>query len=546
MMTKSMKNSYSFYVRRKLQHKFTQLELLEPRKFVKFLKKHSIDITERDLEMFEKDELLQPVLRINIPLEDRKRLFSPSTDVKRYYKNKQVEFPIKGDYQPWKNFKSNYTTTRDLTGSRLHFYHPFQLLQVENILRMERLCFIYHKSYTDDDLQKILKNVKSRKRMNKKSFNTAPFGQIDKIGLLMLLEEPYRRQAFGSMRFSSSGINGTFDSWIKWRNTRFEPHKILKESKLTVNDVRELYRRLVIHVRFEDPLIEWYDLTRIMRISMLKKLRGNALKSQLHYSVCRLLSLFIYDLTRETVEEPDIIMGSSNGSWKKKSISDPFDYSTKKTQQGIIKYYVKETKTRLFLLLEGETEMEVIKKICEKLSIDLEEEGIALVNYDGITNLRTKRLQQTIQIANSDNVPIFIIADNENNAESKIIKIQNKVISKFNYHIWDKDFESDNFGIEKILEFINNALKQHDQKLSKREISKHLTSSALLRAIELAFRDKYCCDIFKKIPKKPDISLELMKSHLQKMSKTEELGKDLPIEHVMEKIFRIHTQWIIG
>ena len=190
--------------------------------------------------------------------------------------------------------------------------------------------------------------------------------------------------------------------------------------------------------------------------------------------------------------------------------------------------------------------MEVIKKICEKLSIDLEEEGIALVNYDGITNLRTNRLQQTIQIANSDNVPIFIIADNENNAESKIIKIQNEVISKFNYHIWDKDFESDNFGIEKILEFINNALKQHDQKLLKREISKHLTSSALLRAIELAFRDKYRCDIFKKIPKKPDISLELMKSHLQKMSKTEELGKNLPIEHVMEKIFRIHTQWIIG
>lgn len=195
---------------------------------------------------------------------------------------------------------------------------------------------------------------------------------------------------------------------------------------------------------------------------------------------------------------------------------------------------------------EGVAIVKVIKKICEKLDIDLEDEGINLVNYRGIENLTTRGVQQTIQIANKDNIPIFIIADNEHNAANKINRVRNSILSKFDFHIWNKDFEYDNFGIERVMRLVNKYLKKHNQKLSKKDISKLLEKNSLIRAIELAFRNKYKEDIYQKIPRKPDISLKLMEWQLRNMAKTHELGKNLPIENVMRKAFRLHTQWIPG
>ena len=313
------------------------MELLAPNKFVSFLRNYEIFINEQTLESFEKSGLLQPVLRVNIPKEHQKSLFLPTiADMKWYFKNKLIEFPKKRDYQSWDNFKPNYNKIKNVTGSRLLFYHPFQLFQIENILRLEKFSFIYYDYYDDLDLDQIIKNIKKQKTVNKKFRYTNFRNQIRNIGLLMLLEEPYRYFAFGTTSFSATYGESLFENWIKWKNTKLNAKKLLKESRFTVKEVQNLYDYFSREGIRKDPIASLYDLTRIMRNSMLKQLRGNALKSQLYYSVSRLLSNFLYDLTGETMDEPDVLVDERGGKWKKDIISNPFDYLTKKTQDGII------------------------------------------------------------------------------------------------------------------------------------------------------------------------------------------------------------------
>lgn len=538
------RQNLSYYLKKKFSNRFTQGEFFEPRNFVRFLEKHDIRIREETLERFEKEGWLQPAFRINLPPELQKGTLMLGTEnMKAFYKDGFMEFPKKGDYQPWSNFKHDWKKG-EMHDKKLIFYHSFQLLQIQNILRSKKFSFIYYDSDTDESLQKVLSNIKRSNEWYGKSFHKDPLSNTEIIGLLMLLEEPYRYQSFGHFSTPVFRKSDGFAAWVKWRKERYNAQRLLKDSGLKVEDVKKIYHHFATQGYVHDPLKKWYDLTRIMRISVLEKLNGLPLTSQFYYNISRMIAFFLYDLTKEIMPEPDIIFDGRHGEWKKNIYSDPFDYGTRKTQRGIIRYFVRDITTRLYLLVEGETEEKAVRKIFEKLDIDTDDDSITIFNYGGVQHLRSKNIKSIIETANKDKISIFIIADNEGNAKHKIESMKRLVLSEFEYHIWNKDFESDNFGRERLLKLINFHLKKHNQKISSREVStKQKQGVALIHAIELAYGSKYHNDIYKKIPKKSDLSLELMQPRLKMISRKKKTGKPLPIENVLERVFRMVPYW---
>lgn len=537
------RDTFAYYIRKKLEHRFTQGEFLEPRDFVRFLKDHGIEIDETKLERYEKEGWLLPAFRIKIPEELRKKGLMLGIDgIKAFYKDKLLEFPKKGDYETWNSYKHDYKKG-ELQDKKLIFYHSFQILQVQNIIRHKRFSFTYYDSYTDEDLQKIVSNIKQSRESNKKYFFTWSLSQIENIGLLMLLEEPYRFHSFGSMTRSVFRKSDGFKAWIKWRRTRFSAQKLLKQSGLSIDEIRKLYDQFATQSHFINPLERWYDLTRIMRPSVIEKLRGPALLAQFYYKICMLLGSFIYDLTKEIMHEPDTIFDGTKGAWKTSIYSDPFDYTTRKTQRGIIRYFTRDTTMRILLLVEGPTEVEIVKKVCERLDVDLEDDGIILINYEGVPNLTVRKLKDSIQISKHDNVPMFIIADNECNAKEKINKIKEKITSEFDFHIWNKSFEEDNFGFRKVFSYVSEQLKKQGKELSRKEIAEYLRKgNTLMNSIKKAYGKKYHSDIYS-IISKPSISLELTKNRFKRMSTEKKKGKPYPIEQVMERVFHMIPYW---
>lgn len=538
------KKRFSYYIRKKLNHRFLQGNFLDPKGFVSFLKEHEIRIDEKILERYESEGWLQPIFRITIPERLQKGgLILGNDGIKAFYKDGLIEFPKKGEYEPWSNFKHDYKKG-ELHDKKLMYYHPFQILQVKNIFDNKRFHFTYYDSYKKENLEKIMSNVKKTKKLNDRSFSSSQLGKVENIGFLMLLEEPYRFHSFGSVSLPTFRRGDSFESWRKWRR-KFSAKKLLEESGFSVEQVRVLYDHFVTQAHFLDPLARWYDLTRIMRPSVIKKLKGDALTAQLYYSIIRMIAFFLYDLTGEKTEEPDTVFDGRKGEWKKNIYSDPFDYGTRKTQRGIIRFFVSDPTTRLYLLVEGETEERVIEKIFAKLSVSMTDDGISVINCRGIANIEENKVREIIQTANQDHIAMYIIADNENKSKRRVGKIQKQIQTDFNSHIWKKSFEEDNFGKRKVVALINSYLKKHGESLSDKEIrAQQKLGKALIKAIERAYGKKYTKGLFKTIQKKkPDISLELMKPRLKKIFRSKKVGKPSEIEKVLDEVFGMILNW---
>lgn len=168
------RQDFSYYLRKKLNSRFTQGEFFQPREFVKFLEKHDIRIMVDQLERFEREGWLQPAFRINLTEKLQKKGLMLGIDgIKAFYKDGFIEFPKKGGYQPWSNFKHDYKKG-EMHDKKLMYYHSFQLLQVQNILNKKKFSFIYYDSYADEDLKKVLENIKKSRDWGEKSFRNDP------------------------------------------------------------------------------------------------------------------------------------------------------------------------------------------------------------------------------------------------------------------------------------------------------------------------------------------------------------------------------------
>ena len=534
------KRKLSFYIRRKINRRFVQGDFLRPRGFVKLLEKHGIKINEKTLEKYESEGWVRPVFRIIIPKRLQNGVLYLGNDaIKEFYKDKLIEFPKNGDYEPWSNFKADYKKG-ERHDKKLMYYHSFQILQIKNIFRYKEFRFTYFDSCKKHDLEKIMANFKKIKKVRDKQFNVSLFEQIDIIGLLMLLEEPYRYQAFGSMSLSMyRNDDDYFESWIRWKK-KFSAEKLLKDSGFSVDQVLMLHRGFTTQVNFLDPLKNWYDLIRIMKLAKIKELRGDALIAQLYYNIINMIALFLYDLTGERAQDPDLFFDGRNGEWKKDVYSNPFDYGTRKTQRGIISRFLVEPTTRLYLLVEGKTEEKVIGKIFKSWGISMEDDGIIVMSYDGVANIHRKKLDLVLKSANRDYIAVYVIADNEISLQ-RIINMQKNSGTKFEHHMWNKSFEEDNFGKNKVIDLINSYLKPHNETLSRTEIETQLKSkNALVKSIEYAYKSKYCKDLYHVIGKsKPDISLDLMVPRLKKISSGKQIGKQTEIEKVLKKAFKM-------
>ena len=136
---------------------------------------------------------------------------------------------------------------------------------------------------------------------------------------------------------------------------------------------------------------------------------------------------------------------------------------------------------------------------------------------------------------------MYIIADNENDSLSKIKNIENKINTDFKYHIWNTNFEEDNFGKDDVIKIFNKKLNKYDQKIYLSEIMLQQKNNAgFITAIANAYSEKYHEDIYKKIGlKKSDIILELMSKYLKHITPESSNRPMLPIEKILNEAFKM-------
>ena len=194
--------------------------------------------------------------------------------LKKYYEMGLIQFPTKGDFQPWNNF----IHTRE--EKVLQFYHPFQFLLVRECAINNNILLKpnYFESFDLNNCHKSIERLKQISATLVEDSRNRGKEIAPKVGLLMLLDQSYGPFVKNmKIEYDLSDI----DRWNRWRANEFSTRTILEKVGMTyLLVVKELYNYVCTIGNSIDPLKNWFILLKLMKRSAIKRLEGKALLAQ--------------------------------------------------------------------------------------------------------------------------------------------------------------------------------------------------------------------------------------------------------------------------
>ena len=261
----------------------------------------------------------------------------------------------------------------------------------------------------------------------------------------------------------------------------------LEEIKLWYKDLCSLGEAI-------DPISNWFVLLQLIQRSKKAKLKKEALLAQEYYKLAKMVGAFIYDLTREIMPDPDDLMDEGKGTWKSKIYGQPFNYNSKQTRVKIIDNYFIDRLLSIALIYEGLTEDTVLNMIFEVLSVDQDTEGIFSWNATGQGNIK-ENLNALAKLARANEMEVFLILDRDGDWLDILNDFKKRgYIREGTYHVWEKDFESDNFSIDEVVKKVNYLLGQKLlNKVEKSDVIDRMNNNpalVMMKAISDSFWEK--------------------------------------------------------
>ena len=181
----------SDYMEVLLQSEFLQFNLLSAKDFAKFLRDHGISLSLKELEYYDKKDILRPALRLRLPTIDDHpsqkyaNVSSNSFSIKYCYTQGLVEFPKGGDFQPWESYTDGHEERVRL------LYHMYQFVPIRQLIMGNNIVLSPQFFEEVKDLQRSLGGYKERIAEITKIAQTSSKKWVPKVGLLMLLQEAY-------------------------------------------------------------------------------------------------------------------------------------------------------------------------------------------------------------------------------------------------------------------------------------------------------------------------------------------------------------------
>ena len=526
----------SYFMKLLLKSKFPQFRLFNVRQFLKELEKRDIILHENDLEYFDKVGIIRPCLRLKLS-NSNERQFGLSIQNSPFYwkqlfSKKLLEFPEEGDFKSWKTFN-------DKTKKTLVFYHSKQILFIKEQIRQESYIIkgrsIIKKNI---DLVKALKfhqkvyrgYLKNMKKQTRDYYNYI-------VGLLMLLEEPYKPILTNRIYLNNNEFK-YIKKWKNWKKTIYNPSSFLKKSKFSISRLKEIYQDLVYDANKLDPINSWNPFPEIIKRDKKLQLIGIGLYAQDYFDALEFLKYFIRDLTDELMPSP-YDSGNWFTGWKGLKYGEPYDINSSKTQKEIISNFLKFRPITTSIMYEGDTEDVVIKNILKAINVkEPLKFGINLYNACGSGNMNQKNLDGFISRSLLESDDIYVIIDND--AKELLEKhIESGTLKKENCIMWDKDFELDNFGVCTVVDTINKELKKNNLKsISVKSVEKQMNKTSLFKAVwDVLYKEQNI--ELKKIITKPGLAMKILEPRMIQIKKEYFGNKWLPVYPIEKKLSEI-------
>ena len=600
------------------EERYLQNPPLRTKDFIDFCKKRGIETDEHELEFFEKEGLLYPILRVENPKNSIGNhnyitiLFQDfEKDLTRQlFKENKIIDPSKVDFKPYSTFKdkelkfgnervSNYYSSFqihwllilkesysfkvDLIGdkhsvysylTRLNGFKASDAFSINNFNDFKEGL----EKESNIGLGKFLFNFEKKKGILKNDY--VIFERF--LEFFLSIQEyyyPFGKSASRTIIIKQNSNPNSVDWWEKRLN--FDPQKELETLNEDIKEVSFFY--WLFSKRSMDILgverDDWIQLWKNLAWNEKDELKGDIRLGIEYLQWALMLKKFMEDYCEKEILDVDEIrsiapediikvdpfnMDKFGLVSRRFMRNKSFEYPQRKENPYHNKYkrlfylandFGLNYHPRLIVFVEGGTELKILPRFFEFLGSSPENLGIDFVDIGGINQFFGKEFSvkngwnkyDKMILSNFTNlinytlnkwqILPFFVGDNENNIKKLLtnglsIKLDGgdpKTLPHKWYHIWDKDFELDNFDDEEIATAINEVL---NTEITNKDVEK-IRKTELCNKSGINKIDKRVDDPKNKL----EISNVLFENLIDKYNETEdETLLDKPIFKLIEKL----------
>lgn len=357
--------------------------------------------------------------------------------------------------------------------------------------------------------------------------------------------------------------NFILSSIRKWRtnlimNGKFNPQRILSDSKLEVETIKNWTIKLAGILKDVDPLVEWrwHLFVTYIDYNKRQKLKGDALLAEDFYEMVNILFLFLKDLGEDLLDKgiSDVFdwfdlsprdEKSKLPHWKerdygKEALNNPYQML-----EFLSNRFGVNPKPKAIIFTEGD-EWKAISKLFEFYELNPNLLGIEFRSICGEGNFSLKNWQCFIEYMHEKQVLVYFVLDNEGQVAKeakKLLKAKRKfnfpglkkvIPTRYRIKIWgvnkgNASFEEANFTDKEI----SLAVKLHtNQEIPTKEIKNIRNDPKRKKGLIGAIEDKFKIGLDKN---KPLLDMLLVDNIIKKRRHNTNVKKRTPLENFVLK-----------
>lgn len=339
-------------------------------------------------------------------------------------------------------------------------WHPFQLWFFYRLARNLEINIALDASLSGPEAyaklaQRLVSDVPERME---KIANEGEHVTFLRVLALLLLAEPIVHISISSSISLHPHLGESLDKYFSWRENLNSP-ALLSSAGLTVQEVEQWHHNLAANAHISDPVNDFRILLRHANRRKLEKLEGRALLALGLYDMAEVLRRYLEQFHgRELLEEDDVIYGPQGPNVKQRFYGSPRTADFNRTIfRRIVRDFDLDPQARTTWFVEGDTEEAYIKRMAERLHIDLDRAGVDVMNLNGLGGLSSDRLMELLERFQREEVFPFVSIDSD--ARQDHLRCLRNYASKgllpIGFKVWNPDFEASNFSYDELAKVAN-------------------------------------------------------------------------------------------
>ncbi len=441
--------------------------LLERGKFVRFCKDRNLSVTEELLHLLEELRVFAPVIRVSKVSGDPRHLHVDGESTAADFADGWVEDCCVPD--------ADYPVPDIEDPTSMPFYSEFQVWALEWILQETTLTLTLDEFAGPDsdalDWSRRFDRIRSR-ALDNVAKHRSDAGLTAIPLLCQMLSNRYLPHALSNQRSYPLGAVSLLGGWIgldsgswDWDEYRegWDPAERVAAFALDMRSLERAHWRMVNAMSRCDPLWQWRNLLQFVNQRKRDELRGDALRAELYRQCAELLRYLYLDLYQKDLGPPeDALHGGPSWIPEPAVRDDPREHL-----QFVANQYDLNPQPTAVLLVEGESEVVFAEAIFRGLfGMHHGVAGIEILNLHGVDNAtgnrfrdRSNAIFRLVDYLLEHQTLVYLLLDNEGRAQDlkaaaadkrSIFGLRQRAIAPDRVHVWNRNFELDNFEDEEL------------------------------------------------------------------------------------------------